>query len=203
MASRLRGLLDPATAAAWHARLAALPGGSRRLATLLDLADVLQALAPLRRALVARLGEAPQVLVDQCWLRHAQPPHGWHQDGALHHDFLARPPGAPLPMWTVWIALTPCGDDAPGLEWVATRLPQLLAPAALTPAAVQARFDRAAFACPRLDAGDALLFDGALLHRTQQLAAPARTRSSLELRFIGAGPPPPALAGEARRAWTA
>jgi len=77
----------------------------------------------------------------QSWVRrqyapHRYPPlhapHGWHQDGALGFDFLSHPgegfpPDALLSMVTCWIALGPCGMEAPGLEIVTPRLGTLLA----------------------------------------------------------------------------
>ena len=73
--------------------------------------------------LVAALGPAPWCNLVQSWLRHGRPPHSWHQDGALRHHFLAHagqpaPADAALQMQTLWIALTPCGEDAPSLQWV-------------------------------------------------------------------------------------
>src|SRR6266446_6077884 len=81
------------------------------------------------------LGNALACDLDQAWVRrqyapghypalHA--PHGWHQDGALGFDFLSQPEGrfaaaALLPMTTCWIALGPCGLEAPGLEIVTRR----------------------------------------------------------------------------------
>jgi ectoine hydroxylase-related dioxygenase (phytanoyl-CoA dioxygenase family) len=46
-----------------------------------------------------------------------------------------------------------------------------------------------------LAVGDALLFDGALLHRTQRLPGAAARRASVELRFF-ADPPPARVAHE-------
>jgi ectoine hydroxylase-related dioxygenase (phytanoyl-CoA dioxygenase family) len=99
-------------------------------------------------------------------------------------------------MWTCWIALTPCGAEAPGLQWLALPLDRLLLPAQLTPAAVQAAFSCGRLRQPQLRAGEALLFDGRLLHRTHSRAAMSRPRRSLELRFVAAGAPPPRLAGD-------
>jgi len=150
----------------------------------------LQALLPL---LEQRLGPAPQVVTSQCWVRRAQPAHSWHQDGALHHDFKA--PAAPLPMWTAWLPLVPCGVDAPGLAWLLPSLPRLLSPAEL-----QQPFD--AVQQPPLDAGELLLFDGGLLHRTHVTPAMTQPRTSIELRFIAAGAVPARLRGEMLQPWS-
>ena len=190
------GWLD-AVAAAGNASLAlpALPG--------LDAGAVLQAIADsaLRGPLEAALGTAPWCNVDQSWLRHGRPPHHWHQDGALGFDFLAHrapspPAGALLEMLSCWIALTPCGASAPGLEWVDAPLDRLLWPAELTDTAVASAFAPQLRGRPVMQPGDALLFDGHLLHRTHLDATMMLPRSSLELRFFRAGSVPPRLAGQ-------
>ncbi len=52
-------------------------------------------------------------------------------------------------MLTCWIALTPCGDDAPGIEFAGGDRTDLLPLAALADAAVRARHPRAATGCGR------------------------------------------------------
>jgi hypothetical protein len=138
--------------------------------------------------------------LDQAWVRrqyapeHYPPlhaPHGWHQDGALGFDFLSYgdgsfPADALLSMVTCWITLVPCGAESPGLELVTQRLESLLAPADLTEERVRARFAPEEFWRPVLEAGDALLFRGDILHRTQVTPAMSNDRTSLELRFFPA-----------------
>ncbi|MFY9511499.1 MAG: hypothetical protein WAQ05_11065 [Rubrivivax sp.] len=187
----LPALLPAATAARWHAALEMQPGASLPLAQALDLDAVLQVLRPLRPHLPPR----PRVITSQCWVRRATPPHSWHQDGALHHDFRSDAP--PLPMWTAWLPLVDCNVDAPGLEWVDSRFDTLLPPAAL--ARVHEHFPNTEH--PPLQAGDALLFDGGLLHRSHVTAAMTLPRTSIELRFIADGELPARLAGETLRAW--
>jgi ectoine hydroxylase-related dioxygenase (phytanoyl-CoA dioxygenase family) len=191
-------LLPASACSSWLARLAGAE--TPRLAQVVDLDDVLVALAPLRALLAARLGNALQVVASQCWVRHAAPPHHWHQDGALHVDF-ADPAASLLPMWTCWIALAACGADAPGLEWVEPSPQRLLRPPELTDGAVRAAFADRAFVTPRMAAGDALMFDGALLHRTQRLPTPSQPRTSIELRFVAGGAPPARLAHEVLQSW--
>lgn len=152
-----------------------------------------------------RLGGAVWCNLDQCWVRRQHPaqlrpngqhPHSWHQDGALGHDFLHADAGKAglLQMLTAWIALTPCGSDAPALEWAAWPTPTLLPLHELTPQAVcraLAAHGEHRIVSRTLAAGDALLFDGSLLHRTQCTQAhPAmsRTRTSIELRFFSEVP---------------
>lgn len=206
-----RGALPAQVCRRWLAALAGDDGGdgrSRPLTALpqLDPAAVLAAVSAsvLRQPIEARLGPAPLCNLSQSWLRHGRPPHRWHQDGALRLDFMALPDmaGPPPPadalleMLTCWVALTPCGEHAPGLEWVASPTPGLLMPAELTDAAVQARHGPAGLVQPRLDPGDTLLFDGTLLHRTHLTPQMTLPRSSLELRFFRAGRLPRRVAGD-------
>jgi ectoine hydroxylase-related dioxygenase (phytanoyl-CoA dioxygenase family) len=189
-----RGALDRATAERWLAELARHEAGSLRLADVLDVDGVIAALAPQLRA---PLGAQAQLLVSQCWVRRARPPHGWHQDGALHARF--TPGEALLPIHTCWLALTDCGIDAPGLEWIDAPQPEMLPPSQLTDAAVQAMFAPQAFVRPALKAGDAVFFDGTLLHRTHVTPHMPAERTSIELRFVEAGLRSPRLAGERLR----
>lgn len=191
----------------WLRAVDADHGPSRRLSDAigLDAAEVLQALAdsPLRAPIEQQLGPAPACNLDQSWLRHGRPPHSWHQDGALRFDFIGETPSAAnlLPMRTCWIALTPCGDDAPGLEWVVTPVAEMLAPAELTDDAVQVRFGAQHLHRPRMQPGDALLFDGHLLHRTALDARMHNARTSLELRFFRTDAVPARVAGDRYASW--
>ena len=155
------------------------------------------------------LHDSPACDFDQAWLRrqyapsrypmfHA--PHGWHQDGALGFNFGAASPSttepAILPMVTCWIALNPCGVDAPGLEFVRRRIDQLLEPTELTDSSVRTRFAPSEFWRPRLEPGDVLLFHGDVLHRTHVHSSMLNDRTSVELRFFSAAHPPARLDGD-------
>ena len=202
----LRQALPASLCNRWRAPAGEAAPASRLAVSALDMAEVLQAVASssLREPIEAALGPAPLCNLEQSWLRHGRPAHHWHQDGALRFDFLlhASPPGRPAPpdalleMCTCWIALTPCGVDAPGLEWVAEATPALLWPAELTPQAVQSRYATEAFVRPALNAGDALVFDGTLLHRTHLTPGMDTQRTSLELRFFRADAWPARLADD-------
>lgn len=205
-----RAALPVVTAQRWLAGLApaVADGRSRPLTELpLDAAEVLAIVgaAPVAAALHGALGPSPWCNLSQSWLRHGRPPHGWHQDGALRHDFMAHwgrpgPADALLEMRTLWISLTPgCGRSAPGLQWVDGDLRELMSPTELTPDAVTARFGAAQFRHAEMEPGDALLFDGGLLHRTHLTAAMTQPRLSLELRFFRAGRLPARVAGDAGR----
>ena len=148
--------------------------------------------------------------LDHAWVRrqyavHRRPPghvaHSWHQDGALLYPF--DPTGACAPdadgllrMVTCWVALTSCGQQAPGLELVRQRLDSLLPPATLTEDAVRARFAAELFWSPVLEPGDVLLFSGGTLHRTQVEPHMESDRTSIELRFFPAQAIPDRLAGD-------
>ena len=124
-------------------------------------------------------------------------PHAWHQDGALGFDFLdgALDPGAALPlrMLTCWIALTACGDDAPGLELRRHPFETLLGLAELRDGGAGLRPGDEARWAPSMRPGDALLFGGGVLHRTHVEPAMGSDRTSLELRLFDAARIPPQL----------
>jgi ectoine hydroxylase-related dioxygenase (phytanoyl-CoA dioxygenase family) len=155
------------------------------------------------------LGGAVVCDLSECWIRrqyapanyppqHA--PHSWHQDGALRFDFEGeiaqnRNEGL-LEMVTCWIALAPCGVDAPGLELIAESPGVLVAPANLTEERIRTRFPGESFVRPALYAGDALLFRGDVLHRTHVNSSMTRDRTSVELRLFPADRIPPRLTGD-------
>jgi len=148
--------------------------------------------------------------MDQAWVRrqyapHRYPPghapHGWHQDGALGFDFASLgpdPPGADalLPMVTCWIALTECGVEAPGLEFVAREARELVPAMSLSDKALRERFPEDAFWRPEMRAGDAIVFPGGTLHRTHVSAGMPKDRTSVELRFVRKGRIPTRLAAD-------
>ncbi|MEO8526615.1 MAG: phytanoyl-CoA dioxygenase family protein [Caldimonas sp.] len=148
----------------------------------------------------AHLGSELACDIDQCWIRRqyapdryplGHAPHSWHQDGALGFDFLADagplPRAALISMLTCWIALTPCGEDAPGLEFVDHEFDALLPLASLTDNAVRASHDESKFVRPMLQPGDALVFGGGVLHHTHVRDGMHLDRTSVELRFFAAG----------------
>ena len=174
-----------------------------------DVAGAILRTRLLRSTLVASLDGPFRIDLDQAWLRRqyapdrAPPlhaPHGWHQDGALGHDFAAgTEDGGLLPLVTCWIPLDACGRDAPGLELVARRLLRLFTPLELTPESVLesrevdlARTSRT----PSMEPGDALLFASDVLHRTHATRSMSKDRTSVELRVFPAASKPARLAGD-------
>lgn len=155
-----------------------------------------------------RLGAALACDVDQCWVRRqyaparyppGHAPHSWHQDGALGFDFLrAQAPSVDdlLAMVTCWIALTACGEEAPGLEWVDVDCSALLVPSALSDSSVRHAHDDAMFRRHEMQPGDCLAFGGGVLHHTQVSASMTRDRTSLEIRLFAAERIPDRLRGD-------
>jgi len=132
-----------------------------------ELTDAFEATG-LTAAVTEYLGERPALSMNKSVLRRVSPESGtdWHQDGA----FL----GKGIRTCNVWIALSRCGDVAPGLDIVARRYEEIVAtgtegavfPWAVSPQVVEETRDGAAIARPVFEAGDALLFDHYCLHRT-------------------------------------
>jgi hypothetical protein len=132
----------------------------------------------------AYLGERPALSANKCTIRRVpiDTDTNWHQDGA----FL----GAQARTMNVWLALTDCEMDSPGLEIVPCRFDEVLptgTPGAtfdwsvspeIVANAVRARGTSALE--PRFRAGDALLFDQMLLHRTAVRPGMTRERYAME-----------------------
>jgi hypothetical protein len=117
------------------------------------------------------LGERSALSVQKSTLRKV--PHDlqgadWHQDGA----FLDR--GEGIRALNVWMALTPCGVDAPGLEIVPRRLDHLFETGtegawfdwSVGPGLVERATVDAPVVRPVFEAGDVVFFDDFNLHRT-------------------------------------
>ncbi|MGH2473668.1 MAG: phytanoyl-CoA dioxygenase family protein [Candidatus Limnocylindrales bacterium] len=154
----------------------------RFLNDLLDLYDEVG----LRRVVAEYLGERPVLSANKCTLRHVRLESGtdWHQDGA----FLGRG----IRALNVWVALTDCGVDAPGLDVVPLRLDRVLPTGtggaifdwAVGPEVVATLAERAQVSRPTFRAGDAMLFDELFLHRTAVDAAMTRRRYAIEAWFF-------------------
>lgn len=121
----------------------------------------------LREILGDYLGERPGLSVKKCTLRRVPVDTGtdWHQDGA----FL----GPDIRTVNVWLALTDCGEDAPGLDLVPQRLELLETGTegaqfdwSVGPGVVERVAADSGVVRPIFQAGDALLFDDRHLHRT-------------------------------------
>lgn len=125
-------------------------------------------------------GEPPTLLSRKGTLRrvhHEGQTGGWHQDGG----FL----GEDIRSLNVWLALTDCGVDAPGMDIVAKRLPRIVetgsnfASWATNPYAAHMVADGHTVR-PAFKAGDAIVFDHLCLHRTARSPDMTKTRYAIE-----------------------
>lgn len=123
------------------------------------------------------LSERPALSVGKTTLRKipvGQKNSGWHQDG----QFL----GKDVRSVNLWLALSPCGRDAPGIDLVPKRIPYIVETGThgaemewiVGPGLIETLAHDAPVASPEFAAGDALLFDHLFLHRTG--LPPNRTR---------------------------
>jgi len=132
------------------------------------------------------LGERPVVSVGKSTLRRVSITAGvdWHQDGA----FL----GGDTRTVNLWIALTDCGVDAPGLDIVPRRLNGIVGTGSHgaefdwsvgNEMAMKTAAGRAVVS-PHFRAGDAIFFDQLLLHRTGVRPCMVRERWAIETWFF-------------------
>lgn len=137
-------------------------------------------------AIQAHLGERPLVSAGKTVMRRVKltAPADFHQDGS----FL----GTDVRTINVWIALSDCGVDAPGLDVVDCRVPHLVEMGTRgarfswsvgTEVAQEANGGRP-FARPVFEPGDALIFDQLMLHATSYDPAMTRSRYALESWFF-------------------
>ncbi len=132
------------------------------------------------------LGEAGLISAHKTTLRKAAPtvPGAWHQDGAFM---------GPVRSLNLWLALSRCGDVAPGLDLVPRRLDHLVASqtdeAILDFQVSQAKAEEAAgdkaILRPIFEPGDALFFDEMFLHQTASDPSMPNPRFALESWFFG------------------
>lgn len=150
--------------------------------------DVFEAFDEMHLAepLTGYLGERPALSVKKWTLRRVPTTSGtnWHQDGA----FLGRD----IRTVNLWLTLTHCGDDAPGLDLVPRRFEQLVETGtegamfdwSVGEPVVQRVADGAPILRPIFEAGDALLFDNMFLHRTAVDPSMVRPRYAIESWFF-------------------
>lgn len=122
------------------------------------------------------LGQRPAVSLNKWTLRRVSPgtDADWHQDGA----FL----GKEIRAMNIWMALTDCGRDAPGMDLVVRRLDEIVETGtegarfdwSVSPQKVAELLGDERPLRPAFEAGDVLLFDERFLHETG--ASPGMTR---------------------------
>lgn len=133
-----------------------------------------------RDVVTSLLGVRPVISANKCTLRKipVDSPTDWHQDGA----FL----GANLPAVNVWVTLTDCGRDAPGMDIVAARIDDIVETgtdgAHFDWAVGHARVEQLGLPIvrPKLFAGDGVIFDQMLLHRTAAEPSMTNARYAIE-----------------------
>jgi hypothetical protein len=147
--------------------------------TLFDLIEIMNAVG-IGELARGYFGEAPALLARKVTLRRmAHDAHGaWHQDGSFM--------GADLRSLNVWLALTPCGDDAPSLDVVGRRLDSIIPPSPTThtksgiTAETVEQIAAGTIVRPRFEPGDAMIFDHLCLHRTGGDPSMTRGRYAIE-----------------------
>jgi hypothetical protein len=140
----------------------------------------------LRQVVGDYLGERPVLSANKCTLRRVPltASTDWHQDGA----FL----GHGIRVLNVWVALTDCGVDAPGIDLLPRRLDHIVETGtggaifdwAVGPVVVERLAVDSPVLRPEFGAGDAVLFDDLYLHRTAIEATMTRPRYAIESWFF-------------------
>ncbi len=148
----------------------------------------------------AYLGEPALISVHKSTLRRADPavPGAWHQDGRFM---------GPVRSLNLWLSLSRCGDEAPGLDIVPIRLDDFVTTkteeATLDMQVSQRKAEQAAgdrgIMRPMFEPGDALLFDEMFLHQTGSDPSMPRSRYAIESWFFGGSKFPSAYAPIAAR----
>ena len=146
--------------------------------------------AGLPRLVGGYLGEPPLISVHKTTLRKAEPTVGgaWHQDGAFMGDARAL---------NLWLSLSRCGDEAPGLDIVPRRLEQIvighdsMLDVELTRRKAHDAAGDVPILRPIFEPGDALLFDEMFLHQTGSDPSMRKPRFAIESWFFGASAFPP------------
>jgi len=142
--------------------------------------------AGLRDLVNSYLGEQAALSMNKSTLRKAEPDAGgaWHQDGAFMGDVRAL---------NIWLSLSHCGDDAPGLDLVPRRLNEIVEagtddaifPWSVAPAVAERVAGDDGIVRPIFEPGDVLLFDELCLHSTALEPEMTKTRYAVESWFFG------------------
>ncbi len=142
----------------------------------------------LRELVGEYLGERPVLSANKCTLRRVplDANADWHQDGAFLGDGIRA--------LNVWVALSDCGVDAPGMDLVPKRFDAVVETGtggaifdwAVGPDTVARLAPDAPPVRPVFRAGDALLFDDLYLHRTAIDKTMTRPRYAIESWFFAA-----------------
>jgi hypothetical protein len=133
------------------------------------------------------LGEPVLTTAHKTTLRKAEPsiPGGWHQDGRFMGEVRSM---------NLWLALSRCGDVAPGLDivprrfddFVTTQTDEALLDYMISQRMAEEAAGETPIMRPIFEPGDALLFDDMFLHKTGSDPAMPEPRFALENWFFGA-----------------
>jgi hypothetical protein len=159
-----------------------VPDSPRLMFDLLEAFDV----SGVKRIVGDYFGEPPALSLVKLAQRRLAPhaTGGWHQDAAVY--------GKTAETLNVWVAVSRCGDVAPGLEMFPRRLEELVGTrggegvdefAALTDE-VALLTGEVAPARPTFEAGDAAVFDQLLLHQTAASSEFTEMRYGFESWFF-------------------
>lgn len=155
-----------------------------------DLFDLLARAGFLQLA-TGYLGERPAISVNKSTLRRVKADPDvdysvsyWHQDGA----FLGR-----VRALNLWLSLSRCGDIAPGLDVVPTRIDHIVPTGtegaffdwSVSQAVAEQCAGDVGVTRPLFERGDALLFDELFLHATGMSPEMTETRYAVECWFFG------------------
>jgi hypothetical protein len=150
-----------------------------------EMLDMFEAVG-VQRLVEGYLGEPPLISLEKTTLRKADPSvaGAWHQDGKFMGDVRAL---------NLWLSLSRCGDESPGLDILPRRLDQILTAgtdeATLDIQVSQAKAEEAAGDTPILrpifEPGDALFFDDLFLHKTGSDPSMPKPRYAIESWFFG------------------
>jgi hypothetical protein len=132
------------------------------------------------------LGEAPLITAQKTTLRKADPsvPGAWHQDGKFM---------GPVRALNLWLSLSHCGDDAPGLdivpkridEFVTTQTDEALLDYMVSQRMAEDAAGETGVLRPIFEPGDALFFDDVFLHKTGSDPNMPNPRYAIENWFFG------------------
>jgi hypothetical protein len=141
--------------------------------------------AGVREVLTQYLGERPAISAQKGTLRRVTKARvGWHQDGR----FLGQ-----VRTMNIWLALSHCGDVAPGLDLIPKRLDEIVPTgthgeefdwAVARPVAEEVAGETG-IVRPIFEPGDALLFDDLFLHSTAADDSMTEPRYAIETWFFG------------------
>jgi hypothetical protein len=147
--------------------------------------------AGLKDAIHGYLDEPPVISVQKCTLRRVDPDagRGWHQDGAFMGDVRAL---------NVWLSLSRCGDEAPGMDVIPRRLDHIVPTGtegaifewSVSEQVAEETAGDVGVLRPIFEPGDVLLFDEMFLHSTAAEPEMRNSRWAIESWFFGASASP-------------